>query len=88
MNLKWWHYLRRLLPIVLATVGVAIASYAIALLLPTITLSILLLIGFLISCIYLIITYRLGLSGDEKEIIIEIIEKIMSGLPRLNHDPS
>lgn len=86
MNLNWWHYLRRLLPIILATLGVAIASYALTLLFPSPSLFSLLLMGFSISCVYLIITYRFGLSGDERDLVIDILGRIFSDLPGQKRD--
>jgi hypothetical protein len=86
MNLNWWHYLRRLLPIILATLGVAIASYALTLLFPSPSLFSLLLMGFSISCVYLIITYRFGLSGDERDMVVDILGRIFSDLPGQKRD--
>jgi membrane protein EpsK len=83
MGLKWWHYIQGLLPVIVATLGVTIISYMTALIFPTLSLINLLLIGIIVSCIYLPITYRVGLSRDEREMVVDILGKLVSGIPGL-----
>jgi len=84
MGRKWWYYLQRLFPIIVATLVVAIPAYITTLIFPITLLISLLLIGAIVTCIYLPLTYRIGLSGEEREMVVNILVKIISGIPGLN----
>jgi hypothetical protein len=81
MGCKWWYYLQRLFPIILATLVVSASAYITTLIFSIPTLISLILIGAIISCIYLPLIYRVGLSSKEREMVNSLLVQILNGIP-------
>jgi O-antigen/teichoic acid export membrane protein len=84
MDKKWWHYLHKMTPVMISALGVALSSYLTTLIFPLINLFSLLLVGTIISSIYLPIIYLFGLSASDREMIIDLLVNSISGFPGLN----
>jgi O-antigen/teichoic acid export membrane protein len=80
MGLTWWRYILALLPGALATLTVALASYGLAFIFPIQTLAGLVVLGGLVSVAYILVVYRVGLSGQEKEALGEIYQQFIHPL--------
>jgi membrane protein EpsK len=84
MGRKWWHYIQILLPIIATTLGVGLISYSSVQILRKPSLIKLLTMGVAISCIYLPIAYRIGLSENERGLVLEMLIRMTSGIPVIN----
>jgi O-antigen/teichoic acid export membrane protein len=69
MDLPWWHYLKRLVLILFVTLIVAGISWLIAGLYSLTSYLHLILVGGLVSVIYLVLVYFLVLSDEEKSLL-------------------
>jgi len=69
MNLPWWHYLKSLAVVVVATLGVAVVSYMLSVAIPLISYLHLIVTGGLVSLVYLTLVYSLWLNGEEKNLL-------------------
>ena len=77
MNFPWSRYMINLFPIILATLGVSIASYSIGLIIPPVSLINLFIIGVLVSCGYLVVSFLFGLTKEEKQMGLNILRNFM-----------
>ena len=77
MNFPWSRYMINLFPIILATLGVSIASYSIGLIIPPVSLINLFIIGVLVSCGYLVVSFLFGLTKVEKQMGLNILRNFM-----------
>ena len=73
MKLKWWHYLVRLLLITIAPISIALTTYFVNKIFPARSLFDLLLMGLVISLLYLVIIFYCVLSKKEKGLIVNTI---------------
>jgi membrane protein EpsK len=70
MEKSWWNYLVRLLPIVFVTLVVALVSYGLIQILEVENLLVLLAVGGLISVVYVVLAFFLGLNQKEKGMML------------------
>jgi membrane protein EpsK len=76
LDLAWWRYLVRLLPIIFVTLLVSIVTYFVSVFIPITSLLALIVVGVVVSICYLIAIYLFGLSRNEKDLVNGLLQKV------------
>jgi len=84
MDLAWWKYMIKQIPIILITIGVFITSNFFSQQISFTTLLNLIFVGIGVTCVYIVFIYFFGVTEDEKKMVKNVISPLLRNRNRQN----